>query len=122
MKCDPSAIRSGLSASNELAKSNVRRAFRWVSEGRYGNALWALVSLGVASFKDTSAREDLLSHHSPSELPSPSSSVPAPLTVQPLLVLLALRFFQSDTSPGSSALRPQHLFSAVCGSTAPAAV
>ena len=32
VKCDPSAIRSGPSASNELAKCNVRRAFRWVSE------------------------------------------------------------------------------------------
>ena len=35
VKCDPSATRSGLSASNELAKSNVRHAFRWASEGCY---------------------------------------------------------------------------------------
>ena len=83
VKCDTSAIRSGLSASNELAKSNVWRAFRWASEGRYGNALWVLGSLGVASFNDTSAREELLRRHPHSELPSPSSSVPAPLTVQP---------------------------------------
>ena len=122
VKCDPSATRSGLSASNELAKSNVRRAFRWTSEGRYGNALRALGSLGVAFFNDTSAREELLRHHPHSELPSPSSSVPAPLTVQPSLVLLALRSFQRGTSPGSSALRPQHLLDTICGSTAPAAV
>ena len=29
VKCGPSAIRSGLSASNELAKSNVRHAVMW---------------------------------------------------------------------------------------------
>ena len=40
VKCDPSATRSGLSASNELAKSNVRHTFKWASEGRYDNALW----------------------------------------------------------------------------------
>ena len=122
VKCDPSAIRNSLSASDELAKSNIRRAFRWASEGQYGNALRALGSLNVASFNDTSAREELLRHHSHSELPSPSSSVPAPLTVQPSLVLLDLCFFQRGTSPGSSALRPQHLLDAVCGSTAPTAV
>ena len=122
VKCDPSVTRSGLSSSNELAKSNVQRAFRWASEGRYGNALRALGSLGVASFNDTSAREELLRRHPHSELPSPSSSVPAPLTVQPSLVLLALHSFQRGTSPGSSALRPQHLLDAICGSTAPAAV
>ena len=122
MKCDPSATRSGLSASNELAKSNVRRAFRWASEGHHGNALRALGSLGVASFNDTSAREELLRCHPHSELPSPSSSVPAPLTVQPSLVLLALHSFQRGTSPDSSALCPQHLLDAVYGSTAPTAV
>ena len=123
MKCDPSATRSGLSASNELAKSNVRHAFRWASEGRYGNALRAaLGSLGVASFNDTSAKEELLHRHPHSELPSPSSSVPAPLTVQPSLVLLALRSFPRATSSGSSALRPQHLLDTVCGSTTPAAI
>ena len=122
MKCDPSAIRSGLSASNELAQSNVRHDFRWASEGCYGNALWALGSLSVASFNDTSAKEELLRCHLHSELPSPFSSVPAPLTVQPLLVLLALRSFQRGTSPGSSALHPQHLLDAVCGSTAPAVI
>ena len=81
MKYDPSAIRSSLPTSNELAKSNFRRAFRWASEGRYGNALRALGSLGFASFNDTSAKEELLRRHPHNELPSPSSSVPAPLTV-----------------------------------------
>ena len=121
MKCDPSATRSGLSASNELAKSNVRCAFRWASEGCYGNALWALGSLCVASFNDTSAKEELLRRHPLSELPSPSSSVLDPLTVQPSLVLLALCSFPRGTSPGSC-VNPQHLLDAVCGSTAPAAV
>ena len=78
--------------------------------------------MGVASFNDTSAREELLCRHPHSELPSPSSSVPTPLTVQPSLVLLALHSFQRGTSPGSSALCPQHLLDAVYGSTVPAAV
>ena len=42
--------------------------------------------------------------------------------MQPSLVLSALRSFQRGTSPGSSALRPQHLLDAICGSTAPASV
>ena len=90
--------------------------------GHYGNALQALGSLAVASFNDASAKEELLHRHPHSELPSPFSSVPAPLTVQPLLVLLALHYFQRGTLPGSSALRPQHLLDVVCGSTTPAAV
>ena len=40
-KSGPSA---SASASADLAKSNVRRALRWASEGRYGNALRALGS------------------------------------------------------------------------------
>ena len=92
------------------------------SEGRYGNALQALGSLGVASFDDASAKEELLRRHPQSELPTPSSSAPAPLTMQPSIVLSALRSFQRGTSPGSSALRPQHLLDAVCGSTAPASI
>ena len=81
VKCDLSVVRSSSSASNDLAKSNVWRVFRWASEDYYGNALRALGSLGVASFNDASAKEELLRHHSHSELPSPSSSAPAPLTV-----------------------------------------
>ena len=116
-------FRSSTSSTTEnLASSNNRRAIRWASEGRYGNALQALGSLGVASFDNASAKEELLRRHPQSELPSPSPSVPAPLTVQPSIVLSALRSFQRGTSPGSSALRPQHLLDAVCGSTAPASV
>ena len=116
-------FRSSTSSTTEnLASSNNRRAIRWASEGRYGNALQALGSLGVASFDNASAKEELHRRHPQSELPSPSPSVPAPLTVQPSIVLSALRSFQRGTSPGSSALRPQHLLDAVCGSTAPASV
>ena len=125
-------FRSSTSSTTEnLASSNNRRAIRWASEGRYGNALQALGSLGVASFDNASAKEELLRRHPQSELlrrhpqselPSPSPSVPAPLTVQPSIVLSALHSFQRGTSPGSSALRPQHLLDAVCGSTAPASV
>ena len=110
------------SAAGDLAASNIRRAIQWASEDRYGNALQALGSLSVASFDDASAKEELLRRHPQSELPSPSSSAPAPLTVQPSIVLSALRSFQRGTSPGSSALRPQHLLDAVCGSTAPASI
>ena len=78
--------KSGSSVSDDLAKSNVQHAFRWASEGHYGNALQALGSLSVASFDDASAKEELR-RHLHSELPSPPSSVPAPLTVQPSLVL-----------------------------------
>ena len=116
-------FRSSTSSTTEyLASSNTRRAIRWASEGRYGNALQALGSLGVASFDNASAKEELLRRHPQSELPSPSPSVPAPLTVQPSIVLSALCSFQRGTSPGSSALRPQHLLDAACGSTAPASV
>ena len=116
-------FRSSTSSTTEnLASSNNRRTIRWASEGRYGNALQALGSLGAASFDNASTKEELLRRHPQSELPSPSPSVPAPLTVQPSIVLSALRSFQRGTSPGSSALRPQHLLDAVCGSTALASV
>ena len=46
--------------------------------------------------------------------------LPLLYTVQPPLVLAALRSFQWGTS-GSSALHPQHLLDAICGSTAPSA-
>ena len=107
------------SAAGDLAASNIRRAIQWASEGRYGNALQALGSLGVATFDDASAKEELLRCHPQSELPS---SAPAPLTVQPSTIHSALRSFQRGTSPGSSALCPQHLLDAVCGSTAPASI
>ena len=51
------------SAAGDLAASNIRRAIQWASEGRYGNALQALGSLGVASFDDASAKEELLRRH-----------------------------------------------------------
>ena len=110
-----------VASEDVLARDNVRRALQWASHGRYGNALQALGSKGVAPFTDITAREELLRCHPQSSLPSHTSYVPPPLVVQSSTILAALRSFPRGTSPGSFGLRPQHLLDAVCGNTAPAA-
>ena len=104
---------SSLSAAENLSASNICCAIRWASEGRYGNALQALGSLVAVSFDNASAKEEIVRRH----LPTPSPSVPPLLNMQPSIVLSALCTFLRAISPGSSALHPQHLLDAVCGST-----
>ena len=104
-----------------MEKGNIRLALRWASDGRYGNALRALGARGVASYDNVAARDDLIHRYPQNVVPSRSSDVPVSLVVEPSVVLYALRSFPKGTSPGSSALRPQHLLDAVCGSTSPAA-
>ena len=70
-----------VASEDVLARDNVRRALRWAFHGRYGNALQALGSKGVAPFTDVTAREELLRCHPQSSLPSHTSDVPPPLVV-----------------------------------------
>ena len=116
-----SSARSVATSAESLEKGNIRRALRWASDGRYGNALRALGARGVASYDNVAARDDLIHRHPQNVVPSRSSDVPVSLVVEPSIVLYALRSFPKGTSPGSSALRPQHLLDAVCGSISPAA-
>ena len=104
-----------------MEKGNIRCALRWASDECYGNALHALGFRGVASYDDVAAWDDLIHRHPQNVVPSQSSDVPVSLVVEPSVVLYALRSFPKGTSPGSSAVRPQHLLDAVCGSTSPAA-
>ena len=119
-----SSARSVTTSAESLENGNIRRALRLASDGRYGNALRALGSRGVASYDNVAARDDLIHRHPQNVVPSRCSDVPVSLVVEPSVVLYALCSFPkgtSSTSPGSSALRPQHLLDAVCGSTSPAA-
>ena len=116
-----SSARSVATSAESLEKGNIRRALRWASDGRYGNALRALGARGVASYDNVAARDDLIHRHPQNVVPSRSSDVPVSLVVEPSVVLYALRSFPKGTSPGSSALRPQHSLDTVCGSTSSAA-
>ena len=104
-----------------MEKGNIRRALRWASDGRHGNVLRALGSRSVASHDNVAARDDLIRRHPQNVVPSQFSDVPVSLVVELSVVLYALCSFPQGTSPGISALRPQHLLDAVCGSTSPAA-
>ena len=108
-----SSARSVATSAESLEKGNIRRALRWASDGCYGNALHALGSRGVASYDNVAAQDDLIRRHPQNVVPSQSSDVPVSLVVEPSVVLCALRSFPKGTSPGSSALRPQHLLDAV---------
>ena len=107
--------------ADSLAASNAVRALRWAREGRYGNAVRALESLGTAAFSDDLAWAELLKHHPSNNLPSFDDDIPSSLTTDNQDVVHALHGFRRGSSPGGSGLRAQYLLDAICGHSAPAA-
>ena len=107
--------------ADSLAASNAVRALRWAREGRYGNAIRALESLGTAAFSVDLAWAELLKRHPSNNLPSFDDDIPSSLTTDNQDVVQALRGFPCGSSPGGSGLRAQHLLDAICGHSAPAA-
>ena len=107
--------------ADSLAASNAVPALRWAREGRYGNAIRALESLGTAAFSVDLAWAELLKRHPSNNLPSFDDDIPSSLTTNNQDVVQALRGFPCGSSPGGSGLRAQHLLDAICGHSAPAA-
>ena len=107
--------------TDSLAASNAVHALRWAREGRYGNAIRALESLGTAAFSDDLAWAELLKRHPSNNLPSFDNDIPSCLTTDNQDVVRALHGFPRGSSPGGSGLRAQHLLDAICGHSAPAA-
>ena len=107
--------------ADSLAASNAVHALHWAREGRYGNAIRALESLGTAAFSDDLAWAELVKRHPSNNLPSFNDDIPSSLTTDNQDVVRALRGFPRGSSPGGSGLRAQHLLDAICGHSAPAA-
>ena len=106
---------------DSLAASNAVCALHWAHEGRYGNAIRALESLGTATFSDDLAWAELLKCHPSHNLPSFDNDIPNSLTTDNQDVVRALHGFPRGSSPGGSSLQAQHLLDAICGHPAPTA-
>ena len=93
--------------------SNARRAKRAVEAGQYRKAIQALTSGGLAP-PSAEIVDEMLAKHPQSPLPpTPSSPAPPPGIVLEAQVAKALRSFPSDSAPGPSMLRANHLKEAV---------
>ena len=101
--------------------SNIRRAKRATQAGQYRKAL---TSEGLAPASESSLEEMLAKHPQSLPPPRPSTPPPPPISVHPRCVSSALRSFPSDSAPGPSLLRANHLReatrypSASCGTRA----
>ena len=104
---------------DSIRRNNVRRAIKLAEEGQYRDGMRCLGSQGCAPYSDPDALQDLLQHHPQHDLPAFSEDLPAPLAIDSIAVLTALRAFPRGTSPGGSQLRAQHLLEAVAGSVVP---
>ena len=104
---------------DSIRRNNVRRAIKLTEEDRYRDGMRCLGSQGCAPHSDPDALQDLLQRHPQHDLPAFSEDLPAPLAIDSIAVLTALRAFPRGTSPGGSQLRAQHLLEAVAGSVVP---
>ena len=77
---------------DSLAAFNAVCALRWAYEGRYGNAICALESLGTAAFSDDLAWAELLKCHPSNNLPSFDNDIPSSLTMDKLLFAHCVAF------------------------------
>ena len=101
---------------DSVRRNNVRRAIKLAEEGRYRDGMRCLGSQGCAPHSDPDALQDLLQRHPQHDLPAFSEDLPAPLAIDSIAVLTALRAFPRGTSPGGSQLRAQHLLDRPVGS------
>ena len=95
----------------DLTSFNARRAIRLTQEGRYGDAMRAVVANGSASPDNVEAWNDIITclpFHSLPTLPDNHTFSP-PNTVDSLGVTSGFKRFPRGSSPGGSKLRAQHL-------------
>ena len=93
--------------------SNARRAKRAVEAGQYRKGIQALTSGGIAP-ASVEIRDEMLAKHPQSPPPPPlTSPTPPSAQVTEADVARALRSFPTDSAPGPSLLRANHLKEAV---------
>ena len=102
-----------------LQAINIRRAKLATQAGQYRKGIEALTSEGLAPTSE-STLEIMRAKHPQSPPPQrPSAPTPPPITVSSTLVSKVLLSFPSDSSPGPSLLRANHLKEAIsCPSAA----
>ena len=99
--------------SNNQQVHNAKRAKRAAEAGQYKKAIQALTSEGLAPTNDKILNE-MMDKHPQSPLPhTPDSPPPSPPSINEAGVVQALRSFPSDTAPGPSLLRANHLKEAI---------
>ena len=92
-----------------LQASNVRRAKLATQAGQYRKGIQVLTSEGLSPASESSLEEMLTKHHQSPPPPRPSTTPSPPISVPLRCVSRALRSFPSNSAPGPSLLRANHL-------------
>ena len=92
-----------------LQASNVRRAKLATQAGQYRKGIQALTSEGLSPASESSLEEMLTKHPQSPPPPRPSTTPPPPISVPLRCVSRALRSSPSNSAPGPSLLRANHL-------------
>ena len=93
--------------------NNAHRARLAVQSGRYGKAMKALSSAGIAT-PSPEVIQEMLNKHSQTAPPIlPHGSVPSPTILSEAIVLKGVRSFPNDSAPSPSHFCPSHLRGAV---------
>ena len=104
----------------DVADSNAKRAIRLAQEGRYSDAMRALVANGRTSPDNVEALNDIIARHPRHSLPTQSDNhtISPSITVDSCGVTFALKRFPHGSSLGPK-LHAQHLLDITSGSTSP---
>ena len=108
-----------------LKPSNVKRAKLAIKAGQYRKSIQALTSERLGPATESTLGEMLAKHPQSPQPPLPLFPPPAPILVNVQSVFKALQSFPSDSAPGPSLLRANHVREAVrcptasCGQRAP---
>ena len=102
-----------------LRAINVRRAKLATQAGQYRKGIQALTSEGLAPTSEATLLIMRAKHTQSPPPPCPSTTPPPSISVSPRLMSKALHSFPSDSAPGPSLLRANHLKEAIhCPSAA----
>ena len=102
-----------------LQAINIRRAKLATQAGQYRKGIQALTSEGLAPTSESTLEIMRAKHTQSPPSQRPSAPTPPPITVSSTLISKVLHSFPSDSSPGPSLLRANHLKEAIsCPSAA----
>ena len=100
-------------AGGSLRNNNIRRAKQAAQDRRYGKAIQALTSGGVAPPSPEVCEEMLKKHPQAAPPTLPTGPVPPPATLSESVVWKGVNSFPKGSAAGPSGLRPSHLREAV---------